>query len=202
MTTRRGEAANSSLPSPFPEGWYFVASRQSLRKTKLIRKTWMGEEIVAWSDEVGRVCVAEAYCVHLGSDLGPAAGGAHTWWPARSVPSMATSTMPPASASPRPTPTRQGPRSCGSSRHRKSAGLIFAWWGIGGREPQWSLHPDPPVQAGWSNQEIKTLRFPGHPQETTENSVDMAHFRYVPWLRQRGPQRASGDGRALPREPL
>ena len=59
------------------------------------------------------------------------------------------------------------------------AGLIFAWWGIGGREPQWSLHPDPPVQAGWSDQEIKTLRFPGHPQETTENSVDMAHFRYA-----------------------
>ena len=75
MTTRRGEAANDSLPSPFPEGWYFVASRQSLRKTKLIRKTWMGEEIVAWSDEDGRVCVSEAYCAHLGSDLGPAAGG-------------------------------------------------------------------------------------------------------------------------------
>ncbi len=60
MTTRRGEPTNYSLPSPFPEGWYFVASNQSLRKTKLIRKTWMGEEIVACSDEVGRVCVAEA----------------------------------------------------------------------------------------------------------------------------------------------
>ena len=59
----------------FPRVGTSVASRQSLRKTKLIRKTWMGEEIVAWSDEVGRVCVAEAYCVHLVSDLGPAAGG-------------------------------------------------------------------------------------------------------------------------------
>ena len=59
------------------------------------------------------------------------------------------------------------------------SGLIFAWWGIGGRAPQWSLHPDPPDEAGWSSQEIKTLRFPGHPQETTENSVDIAHFRYV-----------------------
>ena len=27
--------------------------------------------------------------------------------------------------------------------------------------------------------EIQTLRFPGHPQETTENSVDLAHLRYV-----------------------
>ena len=57
-------------------------------------------------------------------------------------------------------------------------GLIFAWWGIGGREPQWSL-PDQPDQTGWSNHEIQTLRFPGHPQETTENSVDLAHLRYA-----------------------
>ena len=27
--------------------------------------------------------------------------------------------------------------------------------------------------------EIRTTRFPGHPQETTENAVDLAHFRYV-----------------------
>ena len=27
--------------------------------------------------------------------------------------------------------------------------------------------------------ETRTTRFPGHPQETTENAVDLAHFRYV-----------------------
>ena len=37
----------SSLP-PIPEGWYFVASRQSILKARLIQKTWMGEEIVTW----------------------------------------------------------------------------------------------------------------------------------------------------------
>ena len=39
-------------------------------RAKLIQKTWMGMNIVAWCDENGRVCVAEAYCPHLGSDLG------------------------------------------------------------------------------------------------------------------------------------
>ena len=58
-------------------------------------------------------------------------------------------------------------------------GLIFAWWGIGGREPQWSLTAHPLDQIGWTELEIRTLRFPGHPQETTENSVDLAHLRYV-----------------------
>lgn len=39
--------STDKLP-PFPEGWYFVTSRSSLQKQKLIRKTWLGEEIVAW----------------------------------------------------------------------------------------------------------------------------------------------------------
>ena len=51
-------------------------------RAKLIQKTWMDMNIVAWCDENGRVCVAEAYCPHLGSDLGPAAGGARMRWQA------------------------------------------------------------------------------------------------------------------------
>ena len=109
MTTRHSEPATAPLPSPFPEGWYFVASRQAVLKAKLIQKTWMGENIVVWCDEDGQVCVAEAYCVHLGSDLGPAAGGAYAV-AGSSVPSMAMSTMQPASASPLPLLTHPGPR--------------------------------------------------------------------------------------------
>ena len=130
----------------FPRVGTSVASRQSLRKAKLIRKTWMGEEIVAWSDEVGRVCVAEAYCVHLGSDLGPAAGGRiragrlvcpfHGYEYDASGQCVATPYAdPPRTAKLRVFETQE------------IAGLIFAWWGIGGREPQWSLHPDFVAQA-------------------------------------------------------
>ena len=48
MSTRRGGLAYAPTLSPFPEGWYFVASRRELRKAGLIQKTWMGENIVAW----------------------------------------------------------------------------------------------------------------------------------------------------------
>ncbi|MYF65556.1 MAG: Rieske 2Fe-2S domain-containing protein, partial [Chloroflexi bacterium] len=75
MTTRRAEPDNAPLPSPFPEGWYFITSREAIQKARLIQKTWMGEDIIVWCDESGRICVAGAYCPHLGSDLGPAAGG-------------------------------------------------------------------------------------------------------------------------------
>lgn len=52
-----------------------MASHKHLLKEKLIRKTWVGEEIVAWCDDKGRVCVADAFCPHLGADLGPESGG-------------------------------------------------------------------------------------------------------------------------------
>ena len=138
----------------------------------------MGENIVAWADEEGRVCVAEAYCPHLGSNLGPAAGGRirngqlvcpfHGYEYDATGQCVATLYAdPPKTARLRVFETQD------------VAGLIFAWWGIEGRGPQWDLHPDPPDNDGWCSHAIRTIRFPGHPQETTENSVDLAHFRYV-----------------------
>ena len=62
---------------------------------------------------------------------------------------------------------------------REILGLVFAWWGIDGRPPQWDLPDEPSAGGEWSDLELRTLRFPGHPQETTENSVDLAHLRYV-----------------------
>ena len=142
-------------------------------RAKLIQKTWMGMNIVAWCDENGRVCVAEAYCPHPGSYLGPPRVGADAM-AGSYVPSMALSSILPASASPLPIPPHRRYARLGVFETREVLGLIFAWWGIQGRASQWSLPADPPDQADWSGIEIRTNRFPGHPQETTENSVDWA----------------------------
>lgn len=69
QTDGRPRSSDEELP-PFPEGWYFVATRDSILREKLIEKTWMGQEIVVWCDDEGRVCVSDAYCPHLGSHLG------------------------------------------------------------------------------------------------------------------------------------
>ncbi len=174
----RTEATNAPLPSPFPEGWYFVTTRQAVLKARLIQKTWLGENVVVWCDAEGRVCVAESVCPHLGSDLGPAAGGRvrdgrlvcpfHGYEFDATGQCVATPLAPP----PKTAKLRV-------FETREALGLIFAWWGIGGREPQWSLPAEPPDQAGWTGLEIRTLRFPGHPQETTENSVDLVHLRHI-----------------------
>ena len=175
---RRVVLENAPLPSPFPEGWYFVTSRRALRQGNLIEKTWMGERIVAWCDDDGRVCVAGAYCPHLGADLGPTAGGRicegrlvcpfHGFEFDATGQCVATPyTLPPTTAKLRVFETQE------------VGDLVFAWWGIEGRAPQWRLPTDTLAQAGWTSPRITTSRFPGHPQETSENSVDLGHLRYV-----------------------
>ena len=174
---RREHDGIAQLP-PFPEGWYFVAARRSMERERLVQRTWMGERIVVWCDGTGRICVAEATCPHLGSDLGPAAGGrvrnGHLICPFHGFEYDATGRCvatpfapPPESAKLRVFHTRE------------VLGLVFAWWGSCGRPPQWSLPDDPPAGAHWSDLGFRSIRFPGHPQETTENAVDMAHLRYV-----------------------
>ena len=178
MSTRPRDFAYAETLSPFPQGWYFVASRRDVTEAKLIRKTWMGESIVVWCDDDGRVCVAEAFCPHLGADLGPDAGGricaGRLVCPFHGYEFDATGQCV-------ATPFAEPPRTAKLRvfATREVLGLVFAWWGIGDRPPQWELPPDPPDPAGWSDFEIWTIRFPGHPQETTENSVDLAHLRYV-----------------------
>ena len=178
MSTRSRSIGYAPTLSPFPEGWYFVSSRQALRKAKLIQKTWMGENVVVWCDDEGQVCVAEATCPHLGADLGPEAGGricgGRLVCPFHGFEFDATGQCV-------ATPYAEPPKTAMLRvfETKEVLGLVFAWWGIEGREPQWNLPADPPDQDGWSALEINTLRFPGHPQETTENSVDVGHLRYV-----------------------
>ncbi len=178
MSTPLTQPGDASSLYPFPEGWYFIASRGAIEREKLIQKTWMGENIVAYCDENGRVCVAGAYCPHLGADLGPAAGGrvreGRLVCPFHGYEFDATGTCV-------ATPYAPPPRHTGLSvfETQEIAGMIFAWWGIEGREPQWTLPADSIDVEGWCGLEMRTVRFAGHPQETSENAVDLAHLRYI-----------------------
>ncbi len=73
--SRRPSRTPTDRLPPFPEGWYLIATRETIEQQKLIEKTWLGEEIVVWADGDGRVCVADAFCPHLGSHMGPKVGG-------------------------------------------------------------------------------------------------------------------------------
>ena len=133
---------------------------------------------MAWCDDTGRVCVARAFCPHLGSSLRPEEGGrvcqGRLICPFHGFEYDATGQCV-------ATPYADPPRTARLQvfETQEVGGMIFAWWGMEGRKPQWGLPDGPLEQAGWSGIELRTVRFPGHPQEIAENSVDMAHFRYV-----------------------
>ena len=165
------------LPA-FPEGWYFVATRESILRKNLVVKTWLGEEIVAWCDEAGSVCVADAVCPHLGSYLGPEVGGrvcgGRLVCPFHGFEFDTTGQCV-------ATPNAPAPKAAKLKEYqtREILGMIFAWFGNGGRPPQWDLPPEPHTGQEWCGLGFNMLRFRGHPQETTENSVDLGHLRYV-----------------------
>ena len=177
MKAERIERRETASLYPFPEGWYFVATRKTIEKKKLIQRTWMGEQIVVWCDDEGRICVAEDLCPHLGSELGPDVGGVVRdgclVCPFHGFEYDATGRCV-------KTPYAPAPRTARLKifETREILGLVFAWRGIDGRPPQWSL-PEEPSGADWSGLETWSVRFSGHPQETTENSVDDGHLRYV-----------------------
>ena len=120
------------------------------------------EDIVVWCDENGRVCVAEAFCPYPGSYLGPAAGGricdGRLVCPFHGFKYDATGQC-------LATPFADPPKTARLRvfKIREINGLIFAWWGIEGRKPQWNLPADSPDQVGWSDFKIRTIPFPGHP---------------------------------------
>ena len=164
--------------NPFPEGWFFVARREAIERSGLLQRTWLGNQVVAWCNDAGDVCVAEAVCPHLGADLSPDAGGRvrngclvcpfHGFVYDATGQCVATPYA--------PTPKSARLRVFETS---EIAGLIFAWHGINDRPPQWQIPAPPPPGQDWSGLELRSVRFAGHPQETTENSVDLGHLRYV-----------------------
>ena len=172
-------AQDDRLPtSPFPDGWYFVAGRDALQKQTLIEKTWLGQDIVAWCNDEGSVCVADAYCPHLGSHLGPTTGGVvrdgclvcpfHGFQYDVTGQCVAT-------------PSAPAPKNARLKRleTQVSNGLVFAWWSSNGQPPYFRLPLDTRDEDGWTAVGLRDFRLTTHPEYTTENSVDIAHLSYI-----------------------
>jgi len=179
LSSAESTAQDDRLPTaPFPDGWYFVTGREALRKQTLIEKTWLGQEVVAWCDDEGTVCVADAYCPHLGSHLGPTTGGIvrdgclvcpfHGFEYDVSGQCVAT-------------PSAPAPKNArlGLFETRVMNGMVFAWWSSAGQPPYFTLPDDTSDEDGWTPVGLRYFRLTTHPEYTTENSVDIAHLSHI-----------------------
>ena len=141
-----------------------------------MQRSWLGRETVVWGDGDGRICVAESLRPHLGSQLGPEVGGGvrngclvcpfHGFRYDTSGRCVATLNAP------------APPIRLNVFETREILGMIFAWHGLHPGAPRWDLPPEPDTD-DWCELGFRSLRFQGHPQDTTENVVDLAHLNYV-----------------------
>jgi nitrite reductase/ring-hydroxylating ferredoxin subunit len=160
----------------FPTGWYAVAFSRELRPGALASVRFMGREQVVFRGESGEVAMLAAHCPHMGAHLGfggRVVGEAlrcpmHGFSFARDGRCVATGygTKPPPTCNAR------------SSHVIERGGVILAYHDDLGREPSWE--PPAPDLTGFTRLCTSILRdVATHPQETTENSVDLGHFAAV-----------------------
>ena len=170
-------AANDRFPfTPFPRGWFLFEQSANMPPGKLVGRRWMGEEAVGWRAPDGRICLASAFCPHLGAKLFPETGGTlkdgnpvcpfHGF--TYDVTGACVSTP---FASPHP--------SCRLRVYPADElnGFVFAYFDEPGREPDW--HLPAMEEAGWSRTLTHVYTLKTHPQETSENAIDLSHLTFL-----------------------
>jgi nitrite reductase/ring-hydroxylating ferredoxin subunit len=160
---------------PYPNGWYVLANSNDIVQGQILMRKFVGKELVIFRTESGKIMISDAYCPHMGGHLGY--GGTIEGETIKcpfhhfcfDTDGECTST----GYGTKPSPKLKLP--VWHSRERN--GFILVYYDEQGGSPQWEV---PEIdQTGW-NQTITTdYELNSHPQETTENSVDMGHFSVV-----------------------
>jgi nitrite reductase/ring-hydroxylating ferredoxin subunit len=167
-----GPRGAAVLPS-FPAGWFAVAFSRDLAPGRVRRLSFAGERCVLFRTSGGEPVLMGAYCPHLGAHMGyggrvagesiecpfhgfrfDAAGACvHTPYEGHVPPAARAAVWP----------------------LREANGVVLAWNGPG--PPAWEVPPLP--DEGWGGLRVRRWVLRGHPQEVTENSVDLGHFATV-----------------------
>jgi len=166
---------NRKLLPPFPNGWYTLGLSRELPPGSVLSLKFMGQDIVLFRTRSGVASVMEAYCPHLGAHLGY--GGTVEGESIR-CPFHGFRFDAQGNCAFIPYGTRLPPKAKARVLPvREVHGLILAYHDSEGHAPEWEV-PDLDVRH-WSPLLAKAWHLRGHPQETSENSVDIGHFSAV-----------------------
>jgi nitrite reductase/ring-hydroxylating ferredoxin subunit len=152
-----------------------VANSDELAPGEKLTRSFMSEEIVLYRTAAGEARAISPYCPHLGAHLGHTgsvegdtircAFHGFCFDGAGACVKTGYGTRPPPAAR---LPVRHV---------REQHGIIMVWHDPAGKPPAWEV---PLLDTeGWSPFVLEQLSLRGHPQETTENSVDIGHFTVV-----------------------
>ncbi|MGH7437756.1 MAG: Rieske 2Fe-2S domain-containing protein, partial [Polyangiaceae bacterium] len=183
-----------SMPPPAPSGWYVVALSSELAPGARLTRPFFGGEVVVYRTASGRVVATRPFCPHLGAHLGhsgrvegetlrcsfhgfrfDAEGTCVEAYPQRRVPPACRLPLLPA---------------------RERNGHVLVYHHPRGVAPTWEV---PAIDdSGYRAPIYQTWDLAGHPQETSENSVDIGHLASVHGYQQvAAPEPMVADGPVL-----
>jgi nitrite reductase/ring-hydroxylating ferredoxin subunit len=157
-----------------PSGWYCVGAVGNFAKETVSTRRLGGRDIVVLCTEAGHLAALDAYCPHLGAHLGK--GGRIDGETIRCpfhgfcFDASGVCTKTPYGIQPRKVRARSYPVLV-------VHGVALAYFHPRGLEPTWQ--PEDVDMEGWAPFRFHTWTLRGHPQETSENSVDLGHFGIV-----------------------
>jgi 3-ketosteroid 9alpha-monooxygenase subunit A len=169
-------------PFPIPVGWFFVDFSENLTVGEVRNITLFDQEWVLFRGESGKVGMSDPYCPHLGAHMGH--GGAvsgdnlrcpfHHW--EYNVDGFCTK-VPYGKVAP---PIIKKQAILRTLPIEEKYGLILAWYHPACEAPGWELpHIAAMEDAGWSGTRRGTWTANTAIQEITENSVDVAHLKFL-----------------------
>jgi len=160
---------------PFPNGWFVFGFSDELKPGKLLARPFMGQEVTVFRTQSGQAYAVDSFCPHLGSHFGYGGQvrgemlecGFHGFQFNGQGTCVRTGygTPIPPRAKLRTWPLRE------------SDGLLLVYYHADAKPPVWEV-PSVGVD-GWTKLLYKSFTLYDHPQETTENSVDLGHFTFV-----------------------
>ncbi|MAD63066.1 Rieske 2Fe-2S domain-containing protein [Haliea sp.] len=173
---------SSRIPMSIPFGWYFVGYSDELAVDEVRTLNYFNRELVMFRTSSGQVSILDAYCPHLGAHLGE--GGRvegesircpfHDW----AFDGSGTCTDVPYA---KRIPARAANGPCTKAYPAvEENGVIWAWYHPQGVAPAFDVLAYPEMNnTDWATHKRLEWHVSTHPQEISENAVDIAHFKYV-----------------------
>ena len=166
---------SADLYANFPSGWFMLSLSRDLKRGALRTRRLAGRDVVLFRTETGEAAAVDPHCPHMGAHFGH--GGRvkgdtiecpfHAFRFATDGKCVATGYGTPA-------PPKLRAK---SYPVHETHGLVLVWLGTAGEAPTFAV-PEIDTE-GWMEPAYHTFTMRGHPQETSENSVDFGHLGVV-----------------------
>lgn len=195
VCTRLRNRKVGKLPPVYPNGWFALLESSQIKKGQVKHVSALGENFAVFRTEKGVVNILDAYCPHLGANMGengrvkgdclecPFHGWTFRGKDGRCDNIPYTEKV--------PVIARAKAWKCREVNH-----IIFVWYHAESAEPDWQPQPHTHISNGtWRYQGRNEFFISCHVQEIAENGADIAHLSAVhgpvlflsgrvPWLAQ------------------